>query len=46
MPIRKASGPKGVLIEFYKVYWDMIKHDYLAMVLEAIRLNKFPPGIY
>jgi hypothetical protein len=45
MPSGKASGPTGVLTEFYKQYWSLIKQDYLEMVHTAVRLDHFPPGV-
>ena len=33
----KALGPNGVVMEFFKVYWELIKFDYLKMIEGAIR---------
>jgi len=45
MAMGKASGPNGVIIEFFKEYWDTIHEDYLAMVNAAINTKVFPPGV-
>jgi hypothetical protein len=42
MPSSKAPGPEGVITEFYKKFWDLIKADYLKMVLEAFKRDSFP----
>ena len=34
--------PNGVITEFFKVYWNLIKMDYLGMINKAIRTGKFP----
>jgi hypothetical protein len=43
MATGKALGPDGVITEFYKKYWYLIKNNFLTMIQEAIRLNKLSP---
>jgi hypothetical protein len=45
MPSGKALGPEGVITEFYKKFWNLIKVDYMEMVYKAVRANRFPPGV-
>lgn len=39
MAPKKAPGPDGVITEFFKVFWDLIKWDYLSMINDAIAGN-------
>ena len=32
MKLGRSPGQDGVILEFYKVYWDLISKDYLAML--------------
>jgi hypothetical protein len=41
----KSSGPDGVVIEFYKVFWDLIGEDYHKMILEAVSAGSLPRGV-
>jgi len=41
----KAPGPNGVIIGFFKSYWDIIKADYLRMITKAVEEVSMPPGI-
>ena len=41
----KVPRPNGMVTKFFKVYWDLIKTDYLKLVNEAIRCGKFPSGV-
>lgn len=34
MPNDKASGPDGLPIEFYRSFWNIIKTDYMALILD------------
>nr|PNR45836.1 hypothetical protein PHYPA_015607 [Physcomitrium patens] len=41
----KASSLDGVITEFFKTLWDVIKRDYFAMIIEAIRNKHFPKDV-
>lgn len=41
----KALGPDGVITGFFKSYWDIIKEDYMYMILRAVQENSMPVGI-
>lgn len=34
MPAGKSSGPDGIQIEFYKVFWNTVKSDIMDMIIE------------
>lgn len=37
----KALGPNKVINKFYKIFWKLIKVDYLEMIMIAIRDQYF-----
>jgi hypothetical protein len=41
----KSPDPDGLILEFYKTYWDLISSDYYRMVLESIEKGYFPNGV-
>jgi hypothetical protein len=41
----KSPGLDGVVIEFYKVFWELIGEEFHRMVLRAINLGRLPPGV-
>lgn len=45
MDASKAPGLDGVITGFFKVYWDLFKHDYLKMILDAISSGTMPNGM-
>ena len=45
MSAGKAPGLDGVVTEFFKIYSDLIKEDYFAMVHHAIATLQLPPGV-
>lgn len=45
MAVGKAPGPDGVIMEFFKLHWDLIKHDYLKMITEATASGNLPPVV-
>jgi hypothetical protein len=45
MAAGKAPGPDGVITEFYKKFWELIKADYLIMIQEAVRSNRMALGV-
>ena len=40
-----APGSDGVVVEFYKKFWPLIGHDFLQMILLAIRRGCFPSSV-
>lgn len=42
---RKASRPNGVITKFYKIFWKIIKIDYLNMITKACKIQHFLLGI-
>lgn len=45
LAVGKAPGPDGVIAVFFKLFWELIKFDYLTMINKAIADDKFPPGV-
>lgn len=41
----KSPGRDGVLVEFLKIYWTLIKEDYLSMIRLAVDNGHFPPRV-
>jgi hypothetical protein len=41
----KALGLDGFNFNFYKKFWELMKHDLFTMVLEFSRRGKLPKGI-
>ena len=41
MQLNKAPGEDGIISEFYRIYWEIIKHDFLDMVKEVESENCF-----
>ena len=39
----KSLGQDGVILEFYKIYWDLIRFDYLAMLSEGYWSGRLHP---
>jgi ATP phosphoribosyltransferase len=37
MPNGKAPGPDGFTVEFFKAYWEVVKHDVYRVVEESRR---------
>jgi hypothetical protein len=35
----------GLIVEFYKVYWEVIGSDFHEMIQEAVRLGRLPTGV-
>ena len=40
----KLPGPHGLVLEFFRIYWDIISLDYHRMILESISVDRFPNG--
>jgi exonuclease III len=45
MCVGKSPGPDGLILEFYKEFWQLIGEEYLSMVQLSIQTGKFPPGV-
>jgi hypothetical protein len=45
MQIGKSPGPDGIVIEFYRCFWDLIGEEYLQIILESTRSGRLPIGV-
>jgi hypothetical protein len=45
MQTGKSSGPDGLILEFYREYWDLIGLEYHQMVCESVAKGCFPSGV-
>lgn len=45
MQSEKALGYDGVILEFFKEFWDIIGHDYHTIVRDSLTKGRFPPGV-
>jgi hypothetical protein len=45
MKLGRAPGQDGVTLEFYKVYWDLISKDYMAMLSLGYRSGRLHSGM-
>ena len=41
----KSPGPDGIVLEFYKVFWNMLEAEYIVMINESIQEGRLPPGV-
>ena len=41
----KSPGPDGIVLEFYKVFGNILGTEYTTMINESIREGRLPPGI-
>lgn len=41
----KAPRLDGIVLEFYKCFWDMLGQDFLVIVRDSIQQGKYPPGV-
>jgi hypothetical protein len=46
MQAGKAPGPDGIIVEFYKLFWELIGGEFLEMLNSSIAQGRLPPGIY
>ena len=45
MQTGKSPGPDGIVLEFYRIFWDMLGAEYLAMLEEGIAQGRLPNGV-
>jgi hypothetical protein len=45
MQVGKLPGPDGLMLEFYKLYWELIGAEYHSMVMDSVRTGCFPSGV-
>jgi hypothetical protein len=45
MKTGKSPGPNGIVLEFYKEFWDLIGEEYLQIIHNSIREGSFPPSV-
>lgn len=45
MKAGKAPSPDGIVLEFYKVYWDTICIDFLRMITDSVQRGQLPAGV-
>ena len=41
----KSPGQDGVILEFYKIYWDLISTDFLSMLSSGYESGRLPAGM-
>lgn len=41
----KSPGSDGVVVEFFKLYWNLVKEDYLQMIKSSLVNGRFPPSM-
>lgn len=45
MAIGKSPGPDGIILDFYRIYWEIIGKDYWLMIIETIHKGQLPKGV-
>jgi exonuclease III len=45
MKVGRAPGPDGIILEFYKIYWDLICKDYMNMLRQSFQAGRLHPGM-
>ena len=45
MKLGSSPGQDGIILEFYKVYWDLINRDFLAMLSLGYQSGKLHTGM-
>ena len=46
MKNNKSPGPDGIIIEFYKEFWEIIKDDFFEMVVISLATGNLPFSQY
>lgn len=41
----KSPGPDGIILEFYNIYWEIIRMDYWQMTTKSIISGQLPLGV-
>ena len=41
----KSPGPDGIVLEFYKVYWNLLGAKFTGMINVSIGEGRLPPGV-
>ena len=41
----KSPGPDGIVLEFYKIFWNLLGTEFIAMINESVREGRLPPGV-
>ena len=45
MKTGKSPGPDGIILEFYRIFWDLIEEEYLQMIRDGISKGELPFGV-
>ena len=41
----KSPGPDGIILEFYKIFWNILGAEFTVMINESVREGRLPPGV-
>jgi hypothetical protein len=41
----KSLGPDGMVLEFYKEYWSLIRNEFLEMIHESVHRGRMPTRV-
>ena len=41
----KSPGPDGIVLEFYKIFWNIIGAEFTNMINASVQEGRLPPGV-